>query len=171
MRRYAFSFLLGIAAAIWDLLFQPFAGSFFSIEPLLICVVLLLVASGRTKALVTATVGGFVLNLYGFGASDLPILRWILLVLLLDLVLRHVLTNRSLTVAIALALAGRLFERLSAWIIGNVAYGFGGADYAFHFAKGWWHVIGWDLIGVSVGFMCLVIFTKRFVALVYRQDR
>ncbi len=171
MRRYFFSFFLGAVAALWDILFQPFSASRFSIEPLLVCVVLLLVASGRSKALVTAAVGGFILNLYSFGAVDLPFVRWIVLIFLLDLILRHVLTNRSLTVAIALVVAGRLFERASAWMVGTAAYSLGVADYALPFANEWWHIFGWDVIGVSIGFMGLVLFTKRFLALVYRQER
>lgn len=149
MRKLILAALLGLCAGLIEVggsLMTPW----LSWRPLLALVVVLLLASERSRTFAAALGGALLIDAYSIGAFNAALLRWIILVFILDFLARHLLTNRSLTAALAMTLAGRLLERFSSWIFGGGLYGLG------------W-ILLWDGVAVTAGFLLLAFFTKRFL--------
>lgn len=166
MTRHILAVLLGLLAGVWEVAVWPFLPPFASIRPLLPLAVLTLIASGRSRALVTAASAGLLLDLYSVGTFDLATLRWVGLVLLLDVLARHFLTNRSIYSALALVFIGRLVERASAWLFGELSFRLGRSVYEPHIWGSLGSMLLWDLGLVAIGFVLLAFFTRRFVTFV-----
>jgi hypothetical protein len=170
MKRYLLAFAIGLLAGLWEVSVLPFLPSIWGFRPLLPIVVLLLVSSTRSRALAAAVAGGMMLDLYHVAAFDLAIFRWLFLVFVLDLLIRHLFTNRSLYVTAALVVIGRLIEYGTAWLFGNLVSRFGAG------AEPWgreapWVTLGWDVLSVTIGFLILAFLTRRFLTLVHRYER
>ncbi|MSR85738.1 hypothetical protein EXS71_04895 [Candidatus Uhrbacteria bacterium] len=159
MIRLALAFFLGILIGAWEIATRPFLPSLAMIQPLLAVVILMLIGSGRSRALAMALGGALLMDLYTFGVFDFSILRWFLLVYALDLLLQHVLTNRSLFAALALTFAARSFEQGSAWIMTHST------------SENLWVLFLFDGILVTFGFLVLAFLTKRLSASLYRSSR
>jgi len=165
MARLLFSVLFGLACGVWEVAVTPFLPAAFSIHPLLPLLVIFVIASGRPRALAAAIAGGVIIDLFQPAFSDGATLRYVLIVLLLDLVSRHWLTNRSIYSAIALAFVGRVFERFSAWLIGMLLHLTEVTPYYWSNGASGWVPYLWDAMFVAAGFLLIALLTKRFLTL------
>ena len=154
--------LLGLAAAGWEISVRPFLPFWLDIPAFLPLVVLLLISSTRPRAYAVAIIGAMLLQLYTLGVRDLVLLRWVLVFLVLDLLASRLLTNRSFYVAVALASLGFIFERLSSFLIGQLTWAIGISTYPWTLSRGFFWSFGWNVFLVSVGFVIVAFFTKRF---------
>lgn len=162
--------ILGLVTGLWEVMATPFLPGWLAARPFLPLVVLLLIASGRSRAYVAALAGGMVLDVYAFGSFDLATVRLLATVFFLDVLFLHFLTNRSLYAALGLVLIGRLFERLTSWIVGNVAWWLGRSPYDWTNVPHAWVSLGWDLAIVGCGFLLIALITKRFSTLMQRPQ-
>jgi hypothetical protein len=161
--RFFLAVLAGLALGFWEVAVYPFLPPLLSMKPILATVVILLAASGRSRALTTALFAGAMTDLYALDTGDVATIRWAGLVLLLDLVVRQFLTHRSLYAAAALALVGRLIERATAWLFGWFALWIGAAEAVPTVWRGLGFVFLWDMVLVAVGFLAVAFFTRRFL--------
>lgn len=168
MARFLFSILIGFLCGLWEAGVSPFLPGVFSIHPLLPVLVLFVIASGRSRSLAAAFAGGVMIDLFQPGFSDAAFLRYVLVVLLLDVISRHWLTNRSIYSAAALVLAGRFMERISAWLIGVLFQVLDFTPYAWSVGARGWIPYFWDAAIVALGFLGIAILTKRFLTLPQR---
>ena len=168
MRRTIFAGLLGMSAGLWEVAVRPFLTPAWMFRPLLPLVIILLIASRRQRALAAAIGGALLIDLYAMPGFDFALLRWIVLVFLLDALIRRILTHRSLYAAVSLVLVGRMLERSSAWIMGNISVWIGWSDVRWSWNGWWWVPYLWDIGIVTVVFFCLTFFTKRFVSFIQR---
>lgn len=167
MRQIFFAGLLGLMAGIWEVAVRPFVSTPWTFRPLLPLVVILLVASRRSRALAAAIGGAVIIDLYALPVFDFALVRWVFLVFLLNFLIHRVLTHRSLYAAVTLAVVGRLVERVSAWILGKVMIWIGASDFSWSGDAVWWIPFVWDIGFVAALFLILAFLTQRFLTFIH----
>ncbi len=160
MKGTLISLLLGLLAGLWEIAVRPFMPSLVWFYPLVPLLVLLLITTRRSRALGTAAVGGALLDLYAPAAQDLALVRLVVMVLFLDFFIHQWFTHRSLYAVCALAVIGRVVERLTAWIILRLV------DPSAHLFLDLFslRVFVWDFLAVTLGFVALALWTRRFLS-------
>lgn len=161
MKRWLFAIALGLAAGIWEIAVRPFLPMPLAARPLLPCVVLLIVIGRPSSAAVSGLVGALLLDIFAV-TPEFSFVRYAVIIVAIAALTHFVLTNRSLYVALALAIAGRLGERGSVWLIGRITDD-GAASFGIELAKNWTATLVWDLAIVSAVFIVLAFVTRLFM--------
>lgn len=161
MIRFLLAAVLGVAAGLWEAGAQPFLPPWASIEPLLIGTVLFLVLSSRSRALTFVIPGALILEAYRLFAFDLPLLRWIMIVFILDAVAQQFLTNRSVYATVSLAVFARILDWASAWGLALIGRWLDFSPYGWTLPEGWLWTLGWDVLLVALGFLAVAAFGRR----------
>jgi len=166
MIRFGLALVLAALLGLAERILLPFLPGWLSIRPLLPLIVILWMGGRRSPAWVAAVVGGLGYDAYAVSSPDLAVLRLPLIILVLDAVQRHWLTNRSLIASLGLMVLARLLDLGSAWLVPSVAYWVGLAPYA---AAGQPHVfvvfLG-DLLLIAAAFVLGAGLKRRFVGTV-----
>jgi len=166
MRRSSWAILgaASVAAGIYE---SAFLGSapfpFCYLHPVLPCCVLFFLLNRRAAAYATAGLSGAVMDLMSAGPPGLVTVRWLCIMLMIDLLAEGVATNRSLYASMLLVGAARLADRVL-WLM---------AAWSLHFLfrldpvlESWARFLGIlsvDLILTATFFVLISLFTKRFV--------
>ncbi len=163
MIRVIVAILLGLLTGLWETAVAPFLsqpwGSFHPIIPIS---VLLLVASGRTRALAFALPAAAVLDAYMGFTFDLAFVRYAFIMFALELVMRQFLTNRSVYASLLLAILARLLDWATAGVTGWLGVLINATAYGWHLPVGALSVLAWDLVITALGFLVIARFTSRF---------
>ncbi|MDD5438413.1 MAG: hypothetical protein PHC70_04710 [Patescibacteria group bacterium] len=159
--------LLGVAAlagGLYEAAFVPAAPfPFYYIRPVLPICVMLFMLNRRSAAYATAVLSGLVLDLLSAAGDGWIIVRWLLVLLVVDALSESVTTNRSLYSALALVVLARVLDRVlwqtTSWL-------------SFYVIKqpvpveSWKSLVGVlivDAIITTLVFVSVTFFTKRFV--------
>ena len=153
IQRILIALALGIGAGVWEAAAHPFLSAWLGVRPLLPILVLLLITGPRSRAVITASIGALFIDVFAVIHPDFAIIRYVILVLLMDAVANRWLTNRSLYTSLGLVMSGRLIEQGSAWLIGSTP------------ATPIWCLLTWDVAIVTLGFLAFAIFTDRFATI------
>lgn len=155
--------LIALLIGCFEVAVRPFVPWLVFFYPLLPVLVLTLLGSRFSRAVVLGTIGGLFLDLFFLDQLDYAVLRFPVVVCILAYVSGKWLTNRSLYTALALTIFGRVIERIFAWCIALIIRGTG---------EGVWHgiapVFSFDLLTVTVGFIILAVWTSRFLTAIPR---
>jgi hypothetical protein len=160
MSKYLLAALLGLLAGLWCAVVLPFLPDVWAFSPLLPLIVLTLVGSKLSRALIIALIGAATLDLYRPLSGDWAVVRWLLITLLLYVMGKRLLSNRSVYAVVGLIVTGRILDVLSTQALASLL---------------WWSVparsaivsmrlgatVFWDLILAIVGFIILAVFTGR----------
>ncbi len=141
----------------------PFVDAPFAFRPILPLAVILLVSSSRGKAFAAALAGAAFLDAYGWSPADMYMLRYIIILFVLDLAAERLLTNRSVYAASAMALAARILDLITAAFVGTVGYFIGFSTEPWHIPS---HILWtclWDMGITAAAFLIIASLTKRFV--------
>jgi hypothetical protein len=107
---------LAIACGIWDIAVRPFVPFAALMEPLLASVVILALLQQRQASWIVAVLGALMIDAFQFGSWPWLTIFICLYVLILQLLVTHVLTNRSFYSAFALLAVGRFIGWLVLWL-------------------------------------------------------
>jgi cell shape-determining protein MreD len=168
MRRWLIVVLLGLVAAVWEVAVAPFLPGPLSLSPLWPLVVILLVSSKRSRAIVVAVCGGLVVDAYAASVIPWLTLRLLAGVLILDVVHQQFLTNRSLYATVALAVLARFIDVLGLFFLYLVRLGF--SVHALWIAPSVWTWM-WDVVLCAVGFLLIAAATRRYLPYGRSPDR
>jgi len=142
------------------------------IKPILPVCVMLFMLNRKPGAYIVAVLSGVVIDMLSPLQSGWTMMRWFVVLLIVDLLSEKITTNRSLYSAVALALAARVMDRIISQIMSWVYPILSGQTLAFEP----WHrlpgVLISDALIVALIFVGVTIFTKRFViAVEARKER
>jgi cell shape-determining protein MreD len=159
-------------AALLEASFMPFLPPpWREIRPVMQLIVLLIIVNRPRGALAAAAIAGFVLDIFQVENGAFAFGRFILIAALLLLISESTLTNRSVYATAALILAARLFDRV--WMV--IASFLGGVLFRTDIRIESWTSFGttllWDIGLISVAFICLALFTRRFLITINRSKR
>ncbi|HEU0050834.1 MAG TPA: hypothetical protein VFQ60_02130 [Patescibacteria group bacterium] len=162
MRQTILAIILGILAGLWEITVQPFLPARLAICPILPITILYLVSQNAKNAYAFALSGAVFLDLFSARPFDAALLRYAVIIALLNFIASRLLTNRSLYAALGLTIAGRILEQASGWIIGTLFYWFGksSAPWAASAPFGW--LLLCDVVFVSIGFVLLARASRQF---------
>lgn len=168
--------LLGVAALAAGVYESAFVSSapwpVYFFRPVLPACVMLFLLNRRTAAYVTAALAGGVISLLSAAPSGWILGRWMIVLLIIDVLSERVATNRSLYAALALVVVARVFDRLLWQIFSWFSL------VILHQAspiESWAHLL-WvtsvDMLLAALVFIAITLFTKRFViAINPRKER
>ncbi|MEI7512459.1 MAG: hypothetical protein WCK01_03300 [Candidatus Uhrbacteria bacterium] len=154
--------LAGLMAGLFEVAVSPFLPYWADIRPLIPLVAILTVTSSRSRSYTALAVGSLVIEAYAISSPDAPLFRYLVVAILMDVVARRLLTNRSVYATAALAVFGGLIAWLLSLIVSGTAIALG-------FADGPWSpqlfplfTLIWDIGLTSVAFISVAAFTGRF---------
>lgn len=160
--RILLAVLAGLMAGIFEVAVSPFLPVWADIRPLFPLLAVLIVSSSRSRVYAAAVAGALVIEAYAIATPDAPLFRIIVVALLMDLVARRFLTNRSVYATAALAFFGGFVS----WIL---VVAISGTAIALGLADGPWSPPGipfislvWDMILTGAVFLSVAAFTARF---------
>lgn len=110
------SILLAIVCVLWDIAVRPFVPLAGLMEPLLATVVVLTLLQQRQASWTIALIGALSLDAFRLDSWPWLTIFICVYVLVLQLLVTHVLTNRSFYSAFALLAIGRLIGWLVLWL-------------------------------------------------------
>lgn len=168
--RWVLAIAVGLLAGVWEAGMLPFADAPFSIRPILPIAVILLVSSSRGKAYAAALAGAAFLDAYGWSPAEMYMLRYVVILFILDLAAERLLTNRSVYAASAMALSARILDIVSASLVGTVGYFIGFSSEPWHLPSNVLWTCLWDMGITAASFLIIAGLTKRFVT-VARSDQ
>ena len=168
--RWLVVILVGLLAGLWEVSVVPFLPPEFAFHPILPIAVFLLVSSTRNRAFVGLIIGASVLDAYGWAHLDVAALRLTLVLLILDAVSHRFLTNRSVYATVTLILLGRVLEWFGSFVLSTMGSWLDPSRYPWHLPVEPWWILTWDALSVTVGFLLIAAFTRRFVTLGQRQS-
>jgi hypothetical protein len=167
--------LLVIAAvltALYEASFMPFLPSpWHEVRPMIQVSVLLVVLNRTRGALVYAGIAGLLLDLFRVDAGTFALGRMIAVTMILLLLSETVLTNRSIYATGALVFAGRIADALWIWIAHAIGSGIFHLDIRIEPIQALGIVLLWDVGLLSLAFMALALFTRRFLVTISRGSR
>lgn len=156
--------LSAVLAGIYE---SGFIGSappiFVYIRPVVPICVLFLLLDKRPAAYAMAVISGFIIDLMSATSAGFVTGRWLLALLIVDLLASRVTTNRSLYASMALVVVARLLDR----ILWQILSWFG--TYVLngvYYLEPWYRLLGvfvFDVIFTTLVFISITLFTKRFV--------
>jgi len=156
--------ITALAAGLYE---SVFAGSapwpFFYIHPILPGALLLLLLNKQTPAYVFLAIGGMAVDLMSAVHSGFAVLRFLLVLILIDAVAETVITNKSLYAVLILMLIARLADfilfqlisKLSLIVLQNELSGESLIDVVY--------IVGFDIFLAGVMFVAFTLFTRRFL--------
>jgi len=166
MRKSSWAILAAasVAAGIYE---SAFLGSapfpFYYLHPVLPCCVLFFLLNRRLAAYATAGLSGAVIDLMSAGSPGLVTVRWLCVMLMIDLLAEGVATNRSLYASMLLVGAARLADRVL-WLMVTWSLHFlFRLDLAMESWTRFLGILGVDLALTALFFVAISLFTKRFV--------
>lgn len=164
------SWLLIILAAIFTGLLEATFISLLptpwrEIRPIIEGAVLLIVLNKPRGALVFAGLSGFCLDLFSVGDGTLALVRLVLLTAAISALAHSWLTNRSIYATAALVVGARFLDRLWLWMSYLVGRAFSW-DIRLESTASFFTTLAWDIGLVSLAFVALTIFTRRFLVTV-----
>lgn len=110
------SLAIALASVLWDLAVRPFVPGLGLVEPLLATVVVLILLQKREASWMIAILGALSLDAFRLGSWPWFTIFIGVYVLILQLLVTHVLTNRSFYSAFAVLAIGRLIGFLILWL-------------------------------------------------------
>lgn len=153
---------IGLALALYEVSVVSFFPPWLQLRPLLPMVVLLLVSSSRSRAFTAVLAGALVIDAYTLDHFSLSFIRLPLIVVVLDLIASRFLTNRSIYATAALAVAARLLDWLTDWLLSLFALLLNLHDKMWVIPSAPGFVLVWDVILVSGAFFLIASLTGRF---------
>ena len=154
--------IAGLMAGLFEVAVSPFLPGWADIRPLIPLVAMLMVSSSRSRAYAAVIAGALVIEAYAISSPDAPLFRYVIAAMLMDVVARRFLTNRSVYATAALA----VFGSLVAWVL---SIAISGTAISLGFSDGPWSPVGfpfvsllWDVGLTSVAFLSVAAFTARF---------
>lgn len=161
---WAIVILSSVVAGIYE---SGFIGSappvFAFIRPIIPICVLFFLLNKRPAAYAMGAISGFIIDLMSATSAGFVTGRWLVSLLLVDLLASKVTTNRSLYASIALVVIARLLDRtlwqLLAWFGTYVLNG-------TYYLEPWSRLLGvfvFDMLFTTLVFVSITLFTKRFV--------
>lgn len=161
-----------IAAGFFESCFAPFLPTpWRDIRPILEFAALFVVLGTPRGALVFAGLSGLIVDLFRIDAGTFAFGRYIVVALLMILLSQTVLTNRSVYATAALIISARLADRL--WLL--VARFMGTTilrlDIQIEPLRSFLTSIAWDIGLMTIAFIALAFFTRRFLVTVSRTQR
>lgn len=162
MRGYVLAIILGLLTGVWEVAMRPFLPGWAAFAPILPVTILFLVTDARlSHALTCVCIGAIILDLFSFLHSDIAIVRYVALILFLEILAHHFLTNQSWYTSLGMIMGGRLLERTSGWIFEHLAAWLSNRTI---FWAGWHHLVAtliWDAVCVGIGFIVIAGTRKR----------
>lgn len=141
------------------------------VRPILEVAILLIVINRPREAVVFSTLAGFILDTFSVGTSTFAMSRLPIVIGIILLIAQSWFTNRSVYAAAALVLGARLLDRLWLW----AAYIFGTHVFTWNVrlepTASFVTTLIWDSILVSLMFVGLALFTRRFLVTIPRVFR
>lgn len=169
--RWGMAIAAGLAAGLWEAGILPFVDAPFSFRPILPLAVILLVSSSRGKAFAAAFAGAAFLDAYGWSPAEMHMLRYMGILLVLDLAAERLLTNRSVYAASAMAFSARILDLITAFMTGTAGYFIGFSPEPWHVPSGFFWTVIWDMGVTALAFLVIAGLTKRFVTLGRNDQR
>ncbi|MDD2785762.1 MAG: hypothetical protein PHS79_02595 [Patescibacteria group bacterium] len=168
--------LLCVAAVIGGLYESSFLGSapdmLDYIKPILPVCVMLFMLNRKSGAYIVAVLSGVVIDMLSPLPGGWTMMRWLVVLLFVDLLSEKITTNRSLYSAVALAVSARILDRVISQLMSWIYPILSGQPLAF---EPWARLPGVliaDALIVALIFVSVTIFTKRFViAVEARRER
>jgi len=162
--RFLILILLGLSLGFFETNVSPFFPTPWNgFLPVLGALTLLVSIGKGREALILACAAGLILDLFLADPAFFALARFPIITALMVALSRTVLTNRSVYASVLLVIAARLADRL--WIAGGTLASsllFQGTIPYRPFVETI-RIAAWDVALVTVGFLGVVFFTKRFV--------
>ena len=159
--------LLGVATLATGIYESAFLGSapfpFYLLHPILPACVLLLMLNKRLPAYLAVGVAGTLVDLLSAAPAGWVTIRWLCVLLVVDLLSESVATNRSLYAAMALVGSARLLDRVLGQIISWFALIFLHQTIILGSWTAWLGSAIVDQACTAMVFILITLFTKRFV--------
>lgn len=171
-RGWVFVAIAAFVAAMYEAVFMPFLPSpWHEIRPIIHIAVLLVVLNHPRAALVYAGVTGLLLDIFRVDVGTFSIGRLIAVTLLLIVLAETVLTNRSIYATAVLVLLARCADRIWIWIVHAIGSAVFQLDIRIEPLRSVLITMGWDIALISLAFLVLAIFTRRFLVTISRGSR
>lgn len=159
--------LLGAAALAGGIYEATFLGSapfpFYYIRPVLPLCVMLFMLNRRSAAYVTAFLAGSVIDLLSATASGWVIGRWLIVLLVVDVLSERVTTNRSLYAAMALVVMARVLDRVLWQLLSWVSFYIIRQPIPIDSWRSLVGILMVDMLITILVFVSVTFFTRRFV--------
>ncbi len=162
MKHFFFAILVGCGVGLWEIAVTPFLPSVFQAYPILPTLVLLSLVTRFVWVEGMAFAAGLMLDLFLLPHMDVASLRYPLVGALVFFLVHQVFTHRSLTVALVTGLIARTAERLLAWLFGILVAWLTGSAYGWASQAVWWRTYAWDALVITLGFLGITFFSRRF---------
>ncbi|MFA5935366.1 MAG: hypothetical protein WC787_00705 [Patescibacteria group bacterium] len=159
-------------AAMLEASFLPFLPSpWREIRPVLQIAVIFVVLNSPRGALVYAGIAGLLLDIFRLDSGTFAFGRLIAVTLLMILLSDTVLTNRSVYATVALSLVARFADRIWLWIVHAIGTNIFRMDIRIEPLTSLFLSIAWDIGLISLVFVLLAVFTRRFMVTAPRSRR
>jgi hypothetical protein len=164
--------LSAIVAAFLEACFLPFLPApWRDIRPILELAALFVVLSSPRGALVFAGIAGILVDLFRIDAGTFAFGRYIVVILLMILLSQTVLTNRSVYATGALVILARLADRVWLMLVQTIGTSLFRLDIRIEPFRSFLTTVAWDIGLMTVAFIALAFFTRRFLVTVSRNTR
>lgn len=161
MTKYLFAALLGVVVAIWEVAVRGHLPPYAPLPALVPLATLLIVTSRPLRAYTAVAVAALIIGLFQV-SFDLPLLRWIGIVFILDYVSRQWLTNRSIYSSVILGLSAQLLDWASHALVSALAGLVRDGILIWTPTYPWLATLVWDTLIIAVVFLIVAGKTKRF---------
>lgn len=158
-------FLAIFEAACGPLLPSPWK----EVRPILDVIVIGMVLNSPGASLFISAVTGIFLPLFSLD-NDFVLLRFFIITGVLFVLGKSILTNRSIYSAIAAMVSARILDALLAIVIsffGRTLFGW--EEYSIPWSS-LFITLCWDVGIIGVSFLCIALFTKRFISSPFRTS-
>lgn len=161
-----------IVGGLLEACFLPFLPApWRDIHPILQLAALFVVLSSPRGAFVFAGIAGIMVDLFRVDAGAFAFGRYILVTLCMVALSQTVLTNRSVYATAALVLSARVVDRLWLTLAKFIGTGLFRLDIRIEPLTSFLTTVAWDIGLMTVAFIALAIFTRRFRVTVSRSRR
>ncbi len=169
-RGWVFVILSACFAAVYEAAWMTFLPTpWRDIRPILQILVLLIVLNRPRGALVYAGIAGMLVDLFRVDAGAFSLGRFVVIAIILLALSETVLTNRSVYATTALMFAGRVIDAIWIWIVHAVGTRAFHLDIQMDSAVSLLLTLCWDIGLMSVAFMLIAVFTRRFLMTASRE--
>jgi hypothetical protein len=164
--------LAAIGSALLETCFLPFLPApWRDIHPILELAALFVVLSSPRGALVFAGIAGIIVDLFRVDAGTFAFGRYIIVTILMIVLSQTVLTNRSVYATGALVIAARLADRLWLSLVQLIGTSLFRLDIRIEPLISFGTTVLWDIGLMTVAFIALALFTRRFLVTISRHSR
>jgi hypothetical protein len=160
--RILLAILAGLMAGLFEVALTPFLPGWADIRPLFPLLAVLIVSSSRSRVYLAAMAAALIIEAYAISAPDAPLLRILVVTILMDVVARRFLTNRSVYATSALAVLGGVVSWMLMLAISGSAIALGLADGPWSPAHFPAMSLLWDMGLTAIAFLSVAGFTARF---------